>query len=511
MSDSYDVIVVGGGGSALAAAAEAARFGRSVLLLEKNEKLGGTTMRSVGSITATNTPHQRAAGIKDDLEAHYQDMALFADDRGTVDRDNLELRRILVEHSPDMVEWLIDMGVVFFGPNAEPPHRVPRMHNVLPHSRSFIYHLSRRARQYGARLLTGARATRLLVENGRVCGVEYQQGGRTERASARLGVVIASGDFSSSPDMKERFLAPDLAGVEGVNPTSTGDGQRMVLEAGGEVVNGDIVWGPELRFVAPPEKGFIDRIPPIRPIALAMRAAMKVLPNALLRPFLMLFVTTHLAPSLNLFRKGAILVNKEGQRFTDERAKDGPQTSIPKQTDRVAWIVMDDALARQFEAWPNFISTAPGVAYAYLSDYRKNRKDIFASGATLAELAAKIGVPAAALERTVAEYNGDLPEGCPALTSGPYVAIGPVKSWIVFSDGGVRINRDFQALTPAGVPIPGLYAAGSSGQGGVILEGHGHHLGWAFVSGRLAGRRAAMGGDWTDAALAARRQAAGTG
>jgi hypothetical protein len=25
----------------------------------------------------------------------------------------------------------------------------------------------------------------------------------------------------------------------------------------------------------------------------------------------------------------------------------------------------------------------------------------------------------------------------------------------------------------------------------VLLEGHGHHLGWAFISGRIAGRNAA--------------------
>ena len=37
-----------------------------------------------------------------------------------------------------------------------------------------------------------------------------------------------------------------------------------------------------------------------------------------------------------------------------------------------------------------------------------------------------------------------------------------------------------------------LYAAGANGQGGMLLEGHGHHLGWAFVSGRLAGRNAAL-------------------
>ena len=43
-----------------------------------------------------------------------------------------------------------------------------------------------------------------------------------------------------------------------------------------------------------------------------------------------------------------------------------------------------------------------------------------------------------------------------------------------------------------GTPIPGLFAGGSVGQGGLLLEGHGHHLGWAFVSGRIAGRNAAQ-------------------
>ena len=42
-------------------------------------------------------------------------------------------------------------------------------------------------------------------------------------------------------------------------------------------------------------------------------------------------------------------------------------------------------------------------------------------------------------------------------------------------------------------PIAGLWAAGSTGQGGLLLKGHGHHLAWAFVSGRRAGRFAAKG------------------
>ena len=71
-----DVIVVGGGGAGLAAAAEAARMGRSVILLEKNPQTGGSTSWSVGSVTATNTPHQKRAGIQDSPQAHFEDLAL---------------------------------------------------------------------------------------------------------------------------------------------------------------------------------------------------------------------------------------------------------------------------------------------------------------------------------------------------------------------------------------------------------------------------------------------------
>ena len=121
----FDVIVVGGGGTGLAAAIEAASLGASVVLLEKNGKLGGTTARSVGSVTSSCTPLQKAAGIEDSPEAHFEDMALFAGD--LLPKDNLEIRRLLADNTPDTVRWLIDMGVVFFGPMPEPPHRVPRM------------------------------------------------------------------------------------------------------------------------------------------------------------------------------------------------------------------------------------------------------------------------------------------------------------------------------------------------------------------------------------------------
>jgi predicted oxidoreductase len=74
---------------------------------------------------------------------------------------------------------------------------------------------------------------------------------------------------------------------------------------------------------------------------------------------------------------------------------------------------------------------------------------------------------------------------------GPYVVLGPIRSYVVFTDGGLRVTDKLEVVGPEGEPIPGLYAAGSTGQGGLLLEGHGHHLGWAFISGRIAGRNAA--------------------
>jgi succinate dehydrogenase/fumarate reductase flavoprotein subunit len=118
----------------LAAASEAALAGRKVILLEKNAETGGSTSWSVGSITATGTPHQRRAGIVDSTDAHFEDMAKHAGELAP--RDNLTLRRILVDNTSEMIDWLMSLGVVFVGPEEEPPHRVARMHNVVPNSKS---------------------------------------------------------------------------------------------------------------------------------------------------------------------------------------------------------------------------------------------------------------------------------------------------------------------------------------------------------------------------------------
>jgi succinate dehydrogenase/fumarate reductase flavoprotein subunit len=285
-----------------------------------------------------------------------------------------------------------------------------------------------------------------------------------------------------------------------VNVTATGDGQKMAMALGAQVVNGDLALGPEIRFIAPVKDTLVRRLPPWRALAVFMQWSLDHLPQAILRPFMMKFLTTALAPTPDLFKDGAMLVNQRGERFGNEQ--DRPAWRLPEQPGKVGYIVLDSRLAQRYDKWPHFISTAPGIAYAYITDYRRNRPDVFAQAPTLAALAARLGMDAGALERSLAEHHTGLrarasaagagPDTPHALEQAPFIALGPVRAVFVHSEGGLRVDTTHHVLDAGGAPIAGLFAAGSTGQGGLLLKGHGHHLAWAFVSGRRAGRFAAV-------------------
>jgi fumarate reductase flavoprotein subunit len=489
--ETADVVVMGGGGSGMAAAIAAAEQGAKVILLEKNPHLGGTTRLSVGSITATGTRFQKAAGIADTPDEHFADMSLFLSPELTA-KENLELRRVLVDHVPETLEWLISIGLCFYGPMPEPPHNKPRMHNVLPNSRAYAYYLEKECRRRGVDIRLQAKVERLIVENGRVRGIVADTGAGATEFIARGGVILASGDFSAGEALKKENL-PHAAHVDAVNPASTGDGHLLACQVGGWIRNPEVMWGPSMRFKAPPVETLLRRLPPYRWLTRPMQFALTHLPLWMFRPFITRFMTASLAPEPSLLRAGAILVNRQGKRFADEL--DRPELAVPRQPAKEAFLVFDHTVASAFEQWPNFVSTAPGVAYAYLQDYKRTRPDLYHEAPTLDALAARIGVPAADLRQSVAQHNQALParsgDQRSPVARGPFYALGPVLSWIVFTEGGLAVTARHEVLTPAGAPIPGLFAVGSAGQGGTILAGHGHHIGWAMTSGRRAGRFAA--------------------
>src|SRR5262245_4627181 len=142
-----DVLIVGGGGAGLSAAISSAERGVRVVLVERCDKLGGSTGMSVGSFTAAGTPWQRSKGINDSVRNYLEDMA--SGPGVTPQRDAPDLRAVLAAEAATALKWLNKLGVPFVGPFPEPPHRVPRMHNVVPLSRMYVVCLERAARNAG--------------------------------------------------------------------------------------------------------------------------------------------------------------------------------------------------------------------------------------------------------------------------------------------------------------------------------------------------------------------------
>ena len=102
----YDVVIVGGGGSGLATAVSAAEHGASVLVLEREPKVGGATAMSIGSFTAAGTSMQRDAGIADSVDDHEEDTGKFAEPHIEA-RNNNNLRRYFLGHNAETLAWMM--------------------------------------------------------------------------------------------------------------------------------------------------------------------------------------------------------------------------------------------------------------------------------------------------------------------------------------------------------------------------------------------------------------------
>jgi fumarate reductase flavoprotein subunit len=301
--------------------------------------------------------------------------------------------------------------------------------------------------------------------------------------------------------MKTAHISEQSGRIPPINPGSTGDGFTMAVDAGGRTVNMDLAM-EELRFYRPQGIDRIKSLPSGPQVAKVMKVAVERLPKSVLTWFARSALTSWVAPTAKLFPAGAIVVSSAGRRFANEQDVRRLARALVDEPQNRCYIVFDAAVAHRFSAWPNPISTFPGMAYAYLQDYQKFRPDVIHEGATIGVLAAQIGVPADALTATVEDWNTSAAAGEDATFSradlgdgvrvGPFYALGPLGAFVTLTDGGVVVDEQCRVLGSDDVPIPGLYAAGSTGQGGLLLRNHGLHIAWAMTSGRIAGRSAAL-------------------
>ena len=505
MEKYVDICVVGAAGSGMAAAIVAKQKGAgSVLLLEKQHAPGGCTVMSAGMM-GVDTPVQRRFGFHYSTdEAFHQVMNLF---NWGVDA---KLVRKWINGSGENFEWLEELGVKYDFCCTETAderefenyhHRMGEWDGekwvMKMQGPVLVRALRENCEKYGVELMTNTRASHLLIEDGRVTGVkaENAEGELIVHAGA---VILATGSFSSNPELVKRFFASDEykdVRFMGGLPHSTGDGILMAEEAGAFIGRtGALYIGPHNHYPKASEV-----------VSVLMR-----------RPHYM-------------------KVNISGERFVDESL---PMTntfgwmqcvSVDKQPGKRCYTILsqkniDDLMADKVHNPPRWdtgcqldapASFGPGPDFEKGQDpltwreripqhlaYEEER-GIVKKCATLDEAAAWIGCDAQTLKNTAAHYDlccsrgydDELlkdPRYLEPCGEGPYyVILG--RTGIDNPLGGVIIDNRQRVLRPDGSVIAGLYAAGimCSGWFNGTYAYFGSEMSFTIYSGRSAGAEAA--------------------
>jgi len=481
LKNDYDLIVIGAGGAGLAAAVTAGEAGCSVLVIEAEEKIGGSTGLSQGVFTAAGTKIQKALGYEDSVDAFY-------DYYMTLNHWKLpaSVVRAFCENAAPTLEWLASLGVDYPVKMARKPKGAvwpcasdepglyasgvefpPRGHMPNGNGAAYINVLQQRCGVLGIDIVLKTRVQKLLVEDGRVAGIDA--GGQQIRSAA---VAVTCGGFGQDRDLIREYFPHAYEGVAaGDHPTtiaapgSRGDGIRLGLQVGAWITGKNCgLLNTRVRIVRRPG----------------------------------------MPPSLGTQPTSLIYVNREGHRFVDETAAYAVMPTIIKSHGEVVWGIFDEQTRLSSDPTKN---TAASTGNSWAPEFVLERVKMgdFKCGNTLAELAAQCGIAnARALEQAVAHYNADLPKGIDRehlrdldglrpIATGPFYAFEYRASDVNLTGAGMRIDAEAHVLDNDGKIIPGLFAAGEAGAGvlGERYVGGGNAVANALTMGRVAGRTVA--------------------
>ncbi|MEN3048622.1 MAG: FAD-binding protein, partial [Candidatus Caldarchaeales archaeon] len=103
-----DVLIVGSGAGALVGALVIREAGFEPLVVEKTDRIGGSSAMSGGGLWVPNNPVSREAGLDDSFEKAWRYLEAVVPDAGPA--ASPERRRAFLEHGPKMVEFLRRLG-----------------------------------------------------------------------------------------------------------------------------------------------------------------------------------------------------------------------------------------------------------------------------------------------------------------------------------------------------------------------------------------------------------------
>jgi succinate dehydrogenase/fumarate reductase flavoprotein subunit len=109
--ETFDFVVVGSGGGSMPAGLLMRKLGKSVVVLEKTQYLGGTTAKSGGTMWIPNNVFEKRDGIEDSYEMAETYLTSVCEGAPNSPGTSPERRRAFVMEAPRMVDFIIEQGV----------------------------------------------------------------------------------------------------------------------------------------------------------------------------------------------------------------------------------------------------------------------------------------------------------------------------------------------------------------------------------------------------------------
>lgn len=453
-SERYDIIVVGGGNAAVVSAMNAAERGKRVLVVERAPEAD----RGGNSKFTRNFRFAHPENWGEMSGEYTQDEFLNDILSVTHGKADKALAKDLVENSMEPVKWASNHGVKWQRALSSTLHLSRTNQFILGGGKALLNtYYNRLSRMPNVRVIYDTHVEDLLFENNHVKGV-IATGSSGQFNLESESVILASGGYESNLAKLEELWGERARNFI-VRGTKHNSGNMMfaAMDKGAERIG----TGADGHMVAVDsrapkyEGGIITRVDSI------------------------------------IF---GIAVNRNCQRFFDEGENIWPKRYavvgklVSEQPDQMAYTIFDS------KSWGMFI---PPLYSPYKAD-------------TLSDLAGKLSLDPASLEKTVSDYNRSIDGNCRFDISGldgcstkgldpeksnwarridapPYYAY-PLRPGLTFTYLGIKVNGKSEVVSSNGKKIDGLYAAGEIMAGNILREGYLGGLGMTI--GTLFGIRA---------------------
>lgn len=456
---SSDVIVVGGGAAGMAATIRLEEAGKSVILVEKTSSLGGTIRVSGGNQVVQGSKVQKEAGVTNDsVKSMVEDFLKNGDQL-----NDTELLGIYAKNVGAATDWLSDdVGVRY---NME-----GGLHQLAEYAidRELAYDeggigaaetLNDKVHATDANVLLNTVAKHLIVENGKVTGVEAESQKGKKYTLKADAVILATGGYGNNNDLLPASAKNGL--FYGLD-SSNGEGLVMAVEDANAGTT-------HMEYIKEYPNG----------VETSKKHAKSTI-----------------AGNITAFSKAAILVNQKGERVVNEKASNHDiLNALKKQSGETLYLVMDEAT---FNEWKTKLAAA-GLSEDMIDAYVANNgksEPVFTMGSTIKEAAEAAGIDGNALTKTIEKFNTYVEDGedkafhrakeyLTSTFAEGNIYIVEQKARYATTMGGLDVDGNLQVVDTNGKVIDGLYAAGEI-IGGVMGDDSpsGANNGWALTSGK---------------------------